>query len=205
MIHTNSSDRVGAGDRFLTDAVDENMPERAPARLLGRLGLLGVISGCVYLIPTNFIDPDSWLAGVIMLALGLIALVYLAWVSLRTRDMVANPDMLHPLDAWFCKYSGPLSVLLVLGILVFFLLSITAAESANEPPIWMRSPLAAQALYFSFEVEFVLSVACFCSSRRFHVRPLLMWKCVATLQMIVFGMYVVFVPFVLVIGFLRDW
>ena len=164
-------------------------------KFLRRLGVLGILTTLTCVVARSpFPRSSLWGEGLFRLLM-IIAVVYLAWILLRTRDLVSHPWSLHPLDAWVCRRSGLLTTALATGLLSFAVVTIVSAERKGTEPIWLTNTVVLQTINLLMEIGFVLAVAC-CSapSALRHVRPVFLWKAVSGFLCLIYGLYVILIP-----------
>lgn len=179
---------------------------RGRPRLLGRLGILGLLTGLICLGFRNPTLHKSALAGAIMIAVTIVGLTYVAWVVLRTRDMVVEPQALAPVDLWICRHSGPLAMAIAVGLFTFGILATAIADRRVDEPIWLTPQVIIPVVYFAMEVGFVLAMACLFSTRELRAaRPILLWKASSLVLMLIYGLYVFLMPLSAVGSILGGW
>jgi len=160
-----------------------------------RLGILCILSSIAYLASKPPGLRETVIGDALCIAFFIVPIVYLAWIILRTRDMLAEPSALHPIDRWISVRSGPLASLLILLLLCSSVVEISIAERAGREPIWLTSHLALQVVHFIMEVGFVLAIACLHCPRELNpTRPAMLWKAIAGVLVIIYGLYVVLIP-----------
>lgn len=175
-------------------AIGDPTSTRRP-RLLRRLGVLAGLGASLYCLAAWPPLHDTGFDGLAFLILLLVGTVYLAWIVLRTRDMVWDPDSLHPIDAWLCRNSGPLASGLAAALLAFAIAAIAAAEADGKEPIFLTSEAVLAILYVVFEVGFVFAMACFYVPPELNpARPILMWRVISLVLAVIYGAYVLFIP-----------
>ena len=90
-----------------------------------------------------------------------------------------------------------MTVTISLGLLAFAIVVTIVLDREGEGPAFLTNRLVIQALHWVMEMGFVLATACICSPRKLrHVRPVLLWKVLAALLRVVYGMPVILIPLV---------
>ena len=163
--------------------------------LLPRFGVLALLSGVPTLIGLVFGVPGPAVGAGCFVAAMLVTIVYLAWLTLRTIELVAAHQSLNHLDVLICRYSGPLAWLLGFALLAFAIAAVSAAESHGGEPVFLRSRTVLQIIHFVMEIGFVLAITCVWSPRTLgHVWALPLWKLLCVLLIVIYGLYVVLIP-----------
>jgi hypothetical protein len=153
-------------------------------RLLPHLGVLVLLSGLVSLI-SDWLLRGTSAQETILLGFSIVAMLYVALLILRTRDLVADFAHLHPIDAFIARRAGPLAALLA-GFLLFM---------AIVAPDWTLSRLGLEPLYYLLELDFVIAVTCLLTPRAIAPGVSgMVWKAVACVLAIITGMYVFCIP-----------
>jgi hypothetical protein len=161
------------------------------SKLLPALSALALLDLSMYLL--------SWVAGAqfALLIGSLFILVYVAYVVLATRELVTDPGRLHPFDLTVCRWSGPLALL----IAVLLMLIVVVAVLADVTDLWFRSRTGLLIVKYAMEVGLILSVSARLAPARLgHVPPRSFWQNVSTPLLIIFGLYVVLIPFAELLG-----
>lgn len=163
------------------------------SRLLPRLGILS-IANALLVVARGLLGKLPETIGLTLLAIVFfVGMGYLAWVILRTRDLVSDYLRLSRIDRWFCRWSGPICTGISTALFVFSVWAFSVAKSTGGEPIWIRSNAVLSVIYFVMEIAFVLAVTCCaCPSKETHIRPLVVWKLLCLLQTVVYGAYIFF-------------
>lgn len=151
--------------------------QRGRPRLLpGVLGLV-VVDGAIWLLG-RFTPIESVFLVVVTLIL---PVAYVAWLILRARDLLRDPQPLHPLDAWMCRWSGPLA-------LCMFALEFGFMALTDVLPKWemLQPPGVFVLLHHVAEWGLLFSWLCLLGGPRFGRAPNRVWRLVAVPLMLIF-------------------
>ena len=166
-------------------------PAVQKSHLLPRFGLLGVTTALFGVLRGLLSGLPPVIGKTFLLTFVIVGIVYLAWVILRTRDLVADYSCLSRIDRWLCWWSGPTCTGISVGLFVFAVLAVSVAERTRREPIWVRSNTVLGVIYFIMEISFVLAITCcVCSSKEVHIRPLVLWRVLCLPQAAIYGMYI---------------
>ena len=151
--------------------------QRGPPRLI--IGILGLA----------LIDVAVWLLGrfteiepVFLIGLALpLPIAYMAWLILRAREWFQSPQETHPLDAWVCRWSGPLAVCL-------FVVEFGCMALTNVLPEWkiLRRPGVFALLHHVAGFGLLFSCLCLWVRPRIGRAPNRIWRRVAVPLLLIF-------------------
>ena len=151
-------------------------PRGRPRLLPGVLGLV-VVDGVIWLLG-RFASIDSGFLIVIALIL---PIAYVAWLILRARDLLRDPQRLHPLDAWMCRWSGPLA-------LCMFVVEFGCMALTDVLPEWkmLQPPRVFALLHHVAEWGLLFSWLCLLGGPRLGRGSNRIWKLVAAPLLLIF-------------------
>ena len=147
-----------------------------PRLLPGVLGLV-ILDGVLWLVGRFSPIESGFLIAVALV----LPIAYVAWLILRARDLLLDPQQLHPLDVWLSRWSGPLA--LCMFAVEFGCMALTDALPESK---WLQPPRVFAILHHVAEWGLLFSWLCLLGGPRFGRAPRRIWKLVATPLLLIF-------------------